>query len=97
MASQMKNKKRPRAVFIRLGILVFSVYALITLLQLHGQLVRSSAQLASLKSQQSELTAYNQQLSTLLTGNENQLIMKAIRDKTDYVFPNEKVFSDSAK
>jgi len=91
------QKKKPRAVIVRLVIFAFSVYALVTLFQLHSQLTKNSAQLALLQKQAGELSAYNQQLSALLKGDENQLIMKAIRDKTDYVFPNEQIYSDSAK
>ena len=84
-----------RSIILRLLLLVFAVYSIISLLSLQMQLIE-------LKSELADRTAYleeanykiKESLSLLENGTEAELIEKAARERLNLVFPDEQIFED---
>lgn len=88
-------KGRRKSVILRILLLVFSVYIIISLTNLQVQLVNRKREL---KSGEALLEAKNLQISELVrlldSGTEAELIEKAARERLGYVYPDEQVFVD---
>ena len=88
------NGKR-KSVLLRILLLVFSVYIIISLTNLQMQLIERKREL---KSGEALLAAKELQTEELLrlldSGTEAELIEKAARERLGYVYPNEQVFVD---
>ena len=73
-------KKRRKSVILRLLLLAFSVYILISLINYQVQLTNHRRDL---------------ELERLLeSGTESQLIERAARERLGYVYPDEQVYVD---
>ena len=88
-------KKRRKSVILRLLLLAFSVYILISLINYQVQLTNHRRDLAE---KQSTLEAKNLEVSELErlleSGTESQLIDRAARERLGYVYPDEQVYVD---
>ncbi len=88
-------KKRRKSVILRLLLLAFSVYILISLINYQVQLTNHRRDLAE---KQSTLEAKNLEVSELErlleSGTESQLIERAARERLGYVYPDEQVYVD---
>ena len=88
-------KKRHKSVILRLLLLAFSVYILISLINYQVQLTNHRRDLAE---KQSTLEAKNLEVSELErlleSGTESQLIERAARERLGYVYPDEQVYVD---
>ena len=88
-------KKRRKSVILRLLLLAFSVYILISLINYQVQLTNHRRNLAE---KQSTLEAKNLEVSELErlleSGTESQLIERAARERLGYVYPDEQVYVD---
>ena len=88
-------KKRRKSVILRLLLLAFSVYILISLINYQVQLTNYRRDLAE---KQSTLEAKNLEVSELErlleSGTESQLIERAARERLGYVYPDEQVYVD---
>lgn len=88
-------KKRRKSVILRLLLLAFSVYILISLINYQVQLTNHRCDLAE---KQSTLEAKNLEVSELErlleSGTESQLIERAARERLGYVYPDEQVYVD---
>lgn len=88
-------KKRRKSVILRLLLLAFSVYILISLINYQVQLTNHRRDLAE---KQSTLEAKNLEVSELKrlleSGTESQLIERAARERLGYVYPDEQVYVD---
>lgn len=88
-------KKRRKSVILRLLLLAFSVYILISLINYQVQLTNHRRDLAE---KQSTLEAKNLEVSELERlleiGTESQLIERAARERLGYVYPDEQVYVD---
>ena len=90
MIRPMKRLPKRRSVILRLALLIFAVYCVITLTQLQVQLIGDKKRAAQAQASVTELQQSNAALQQLLAkGSLNDLIEKAARDKYDYVYPNE--------
>lgn len=84
-----------KSIILRLLLLVFAVYSIISLLSLQMQLVE-------LKGQLSDRTAYleeanfkiKESLNLLENGTEADLIEKAARERLNLAYPDEQIFED---
>ena len=92
----MSNGLRTRkSIILRLLLLIFAVYSIISLFSLQLQLVE-------LKGELDDRTAYleeanykiKESLSLLENGTEAELIEKAARERLNLVFPDEQIFED---
>lgn len=88
-------KKRRKSVILRLLLLAFSVYILISLINYQVQLTNHRRDLAE---KQSTLETKNLEVSELErlleSGTESQLIERAARERLGYVYPDEQVYVD---
>ena len=88
-------KKRRKSVILRLLLLAFSVYILISLINYQVQLTNHRRDLAE---KQSTLEAKNLEVSELErlleSGTVSQLIERAARERLGYVYPDEQVYVD---
>lgn len=84
-----------KSIILRILLLVFSVYIIISLTNLQMQLIERKREL---KSGEALLAAKELQTKELLrlldSGTEAQLIEKAARERLGYVYPDEQVFVD---
>lgn len=92
MSGASKGRK---SIILRILLLVFSVYIIISLTNLQVQLIERKKEL---KSGEAVLEAKNLQISELVrlldSGNEAELIEKAARERLGYVYPDEQVYVD---
>ena len=90
-----QGKRRRKSVILRLTLLAFSVYTIVLLGQLEGQLAESRTRLADLENQTTQQKLKNQELLHLLeNGDEKALIERAARDRLGYVYADERVYTD---
>lgn len=87
--------KREKSIIVRLLVLGVSVYMIITLSSLFGQLSKKRAELMERQDVLANMQLELDDLKTLLDeGTDNQIIEKAARERLGYVFSNEEVFLD---
>ena len=93
MSSNVKAKNK--SVLLRLLIVAFCAYMLISLVGLYGDLQETRAQLADVQTEINETTLRIEEQTNLLENSTQQeLIEKAARERLGYVYPNEQVFVD---
>lgn len=84
-----------KSVILRILLLVFSVYIIISMTNLQIQLIDRTREL---KSGEALLEAKNLQIEELVrlldSGTEAELIEKAARERLGYVYPEEQVYVD---
>lgn len=89
------KKSGRKSIILRLAILVFAVYMIVSLSSLWVQLVSSRKELARLNMEAEEKTLKISELSRLLEdGTESELIERAARDRLGYVYADEQVYID---
>ena len=89
-----KPKKR-KSVFLRLTLLLFSAYIVVSLGNLQIELINSRKELESLTVEQTEKSIKVNELVTLLdNGTEADFIEKAARERLGYVYADEQVYID---
>ena len=87
--------KQEKSIIVRLLVLGVSIYMIITLISLFGQLTEKREKLI-----EKQKTLANSQLELddlkklLNEGTKDQIIEKAARDRLGYVFSEEEVFLD---
>lgn len=87
--------KQEKSIIVRLLVLGVSIYMIITLISLFGQLTEKREELI-----EKQKTLANSQLELddlkklLNEGTKDQIIEKAARDRLGYVFSEEEVFLD---
>ena len=87
--------KREKSIIVRLLVLGVSVYMIITLSSLFGQLSKKRAELMERQDVLANMQLELDDLKTLLDeGTDNQIIEKAARERLGYVFSDEEVFLD---
>lgn len=88
-------KKKRKSVLLRVLLLAFSVYILVSLIHFQVQLSESRQQLVE---KTAELEAKNLEISELErlldSGTEAQLVERAARERLGYVYPDEQVHID---
>lgn len=89
-----KNKQE-KSIIVRLLVLGVSVYMIITLASLFGQLNQKRVELNERQEVLANMQLELDDLKTLLNeGTDNQIIEKAARERLGYVFSDEEVFLD---
>lgn len=92
MAPKTKHEK---SIIVRLLVLGVSVYMIITLTSLFGQLSKKRAELIERQEVLANMQLELDDLKTLLNeGTQSQIIEKAARERLGYVFSDEEVFLD---
>lgn len=92
----MRATRKPRkSIFVRLLVVVVSVYMITTLIGLWNTLNESRVKLAQLQQQYAQEQAEIEELRTILEdGSQADLIEKAARERLGYVFADEEVYID---
>ena len=81
--------------FMRLAIVSFTVYMLITIIGLQADIRKSEEQLAELEAQVTEQQLVNDEIERLIAGgNDEESAERIAREKLGYVMPDEKVYID---
>ena len=81
--------------FMRLAIVSFTVYMLITIIGLQADIRKSEEQLAELEAQVTEQQLGNDEIERLIAGgNDEESAERIAREKLGYVMPDEKVYID---
>lgn len=89
------SAKQNKSVLLRILIVVFCGYMLISLGTLYSELCTGREALALVEIQKSETQAGVDEINNLLeNGTEEEILEKAARDRLGYVYPNEQVFVD---
>lgn len=90
-----KPKRGGRWIVLRVALLVFCVYAMVSIGSLQAQLLSGRRELARLNREKEEKTQRVAELVTLLDdGTEREFIEHAARERLGYVYPGEKVYID---
>lgn len=89
-----ENKAR-KSILLRLAVLAFAVYMIISLTSLWSQLATKQNELGALKTDAKERELRISELSRLLeNGDETEIIEKAARERLGYVYADEQVYVD---
>ena len=89
------SNKQNKSILLRILIVVFCVYMLISLGNLYRELCQEREALAAVNIEKSETQAGVDEINNLLeNGTEEEILEKAARDRLGYVYPNEQVFVD---
>lgn len=87
--------KKRKSIILRILLLIFAVYVVISLTNLE---IKLSERRRELKNGEAVLEKKNIQIDELerllKNGTEAELIEKAARERLGYVYPNEQVFID---
>ncbi len=88
-------KRRRKSIILRLTLLAFSIYTIISMSRMEMELVEARRQLTDIENQKTEQELKNQELLQLLeNGSEKDFIERAARDRLGYVYADEKVYTD---
>ena len=89
---RVKSVKR-HSVIIRLALLVFVVYLMVSMFRLQSQLSDLNKELAGKTASLESINLKNRELKNLLeSGSERDMIERAARDRLGYVYRGELVF-----
>ena len=87
------NKNRGSGLFLKLGVLVFAVYAVYTIVSLQLQIKDKKAEGTELRSAVEEQQLKNAEIESIIENSDDpEYIAKIARDKLGYISPGEKVF-----
>ena len=90
-----QGTKRRKSVILRLTLLAFAVYTIISMGQMEMELAESHRKLTDLENQTTQQKLKNQELLQLLeNGSEKDFIERAARDRMGYVYADEQVYTD---
>ncbi len=93
----MKNTgKQGGSIIWRIAIFAVSVYMIITLCGLFGELVSKKSELNALEARRNEINAQIDELTALLSGSEEEIVEKAARERLGYVYSDEQVYIDNS-
>lgn len=90
-----KNQKKRGSVLLRIAAVAVAVYMIVSLCTLWQNLVNEQNSLAQLQKIKAEKISQIESLTALLeSGNENEIIEKAARERLGYVYADEQVYID---
>ena len=93
----MKNTQKNGGSFIwRIAVFAVSIYMIITLCGLWGQLVSKKSELNLLEERRNQMNAQIEELTALLNGSEEEIVEKAARERLGYVYVDEQVYVDNS-
>lgn len=93
--SLKKNQKKKSSVILRVTIFAVSVCMIISLCGLWRELIIGQNSLARLEQIKAEKISQIESLTALLeSGNENEIIEKAARERLGFVYADEQVYID---
>ncbi|MEE0927952.1 MAG: septum formation initiator family protein [Acutalibacteraceae bacterium] len=94
MSTRVKTTKN-KSVLLRLLIVAFCAYMLVSLGGLVNELAESRKTLAAVETEiKNTEVRLEEKLNLLSNSTEQELIEKAARERLGYVYPNEQIFVD---
>ena len=90
------NRKTKGSVILRLAIFAVSVYMIVTLCGLWGELIDSQNRYKQIEAQRDSLNADIDNLVAVLEGSQSEIIEKAARQRLGYVYAGEQVYIDNS-
>lgn len=90
------NRKNKGSIILRLAIFAVSVYMIVTLCGLWGELIDSQNRYKQLEAQRDSLNADIDNLVAVLEGSQSEIIEKAARQRLGYVYAGEQVYIDNS-
>ncbi len=93
----MKNAAKPHGSIIwRIAVFAVSIYMVITLCGLWGELISKKSELNALEARRNEISAQINELTALLGTSEEEIVEKAARERLGYVYSDEQVYIDNS-
>ena len=90
-----KTSARRKNTFFKLSILLFTLYLVISLVQLQGRISASREELAQLQAANEEQRIANKDLERILAdGTQDDYIQRIAREKLGFAYPEEQVLID---
>ncbi|MBO5726493.1 MAG: septum formation initiator family protein [Clostridia bacterium] len=90
------NRKAKGSIILRIAIFAVSIYMIVTLCGLWGELIDSQNRYKQLEAQRDSLNADIDNLVTVLEGSQSEIIEKAARQRLGYVYAGEQVYIDNS-
>lgn len=92
----MAEKKMRRNHIVTVALAAFTVYVLVSLFVMNGDIQERQRETAALQDKISEQTALNQELQEIVDNGvvDEDYIVRVAREKLNFVFPDERVFRD---
>ena len=93
----MKNTgKQGGSIIWRIAVFAVSVYLIVTLCGLWGELISKKSELNALEARRDEISAQIDELTALLGSSEKEIVEKAARERLGYVYSDEQVYIDNS-
>ena len=93
----MKNAgKQGGSIIWRIAVFIMSVYMVITLCGLWGELISKKNEYNELQAIKKEKNARIEDYKALLGGSEEEIIEKAARERLGFVYAEEQVYIDNS-
>lgn len=92
-----KRKKRLSFLIVKIGVVAFVAYGVVSIVSTQYQLAQRNREEAELDGQIAAMQANNEELDALLNASEDNYddyILKLVREKLNYVYPDEMVLKD---
>lgn len=87
------KSKQNHSVLLRLALLAFSIYLIVSMWSVHAELTQKEKELSDKQAALESYLLQNEELTNLLrTGSDKEIIERAARDRLGYVYKDEIVF-----
>ncbi len=97
MSNKIKKTMTIKKLIIRVAIIAFVAYIVITSIVLNIDIAKRKEKLAVAQQQIEEQRILNDELEYLLKSSKSsEYLIKMAREKLGYVFPNERVYVDAS-
>ena len=85
-------KKKKRYLFLKIVLLIFMIYTVISLIQLYADTYENKQLRAAQLEEQKQREQRIEDLEKLYEGSTGDLVEYFAREKLDYVYPGEEVY-----
>ena len=91
----MEKAKAKKNTLLRVSVLLFLLYVVVSLVQIQGNIQKNREQLALLEQQNEEQRIANKELERILSdGAEEEYIERIAREQLGFAYPEEQVLVD---
>lgn len=89
------QKKSKKSRILRIAIFAFSVYIVVSFVVMQIDISKRKSQLQGVQQEIEEQTYLNKEFQNILkSGTDSDYIMRIVREKLGFAFPDERVFVD---
>ena len=91
----MAKAKAKKNTLLRVSVILFLLYVVISLVQIQGSIQKNREQLAALEQQNEEQRIANKELERILMSDSDEKYIERIaREKLGFAYPDERVLID---